>query len=465
MASEQPAGETSTHGSGLVRGLGLKEATAANIVEMVGIGPFITIPFLISAMHGPQALLGWLVGAVLAVCDGLVWAELGAAMPGAGGSYLYLREAYNPKRMGQMMGFLFVWMILFTAPLSAATGGVGFAEYLRYFVPSMSRPETIAVAIGVVVLVTFLVYRDIKSVGRLSFWLMLVVLGSILWIILSGVFKLKYSLLTAFPPNAFTVNRGFIMGLGSASLIAIYGYGGYNNVCYLGAEVKNPTKNIPRAVILSIIVVAILYFFMTVSILGVVPWQSAAVSQHVVSDFMQLIYGHWAAQVITVLILAAAFASLFALMLGMSRIPYAAAVEGQFFKPFAKLHPKGRFPMVSIIALGALSIFFCFFDLENIIEVLMVIQVIILFLAQILAVTLIRNYRKDIQRPFKMWAYPLPSLAAAALWILVLVSTGWKLVAIGIGVLALGIALYMIRARTLQQWPFAAEPKNDPVLS
>ena len=424
---------------------------------MVGIGPFITIPFLISAMNGPQALLGWLVGAVLAVCDGLVWAELGAAMPGAGGSYLYLREAYNPKHMGQLMGFLFVWMILFTAPLSAATGGVGFAQYLHYFFPSMSQAATIGVAIIVVIFVTAMVYRDIKTVGHLSFWLMIIVLSSILWVIVSGVFKLKVSLLTDFPPNAFHLSWPFLLGLGQASLIAIYGYGGYNNVCYLGAEVKEPSRNIPRAVILSIVVVAILYFFMTVSIIGVVPWQTAAVSQHVVSDFMQLIYGHWAAQVITVLILAAAFASLFALMLGMSRIPYAAAVDGQFFKVFARLHPKGHFPTVSTVTLGALAVFFCFFNLENIIQILMVIQVIILFLAQILAVTLIRVNRKDIQRPFKMWLYPLPSIAAAILWLLVLVSTGWKQVSIGIAVLAVGVALYMIWARQKRQWPFEAE--------
>ncbi len=447
--SEQPRG--------LIRGLGLKEATAANVVEMVGIGPFITIPFLISAMNGPQALLGWLVGAVLAVCDGLVWAELGAAMPGAGGSYIYLREAYDPKRMGQMMGFLFVWMILFTAPLSAATGGVGFAQYLHYFAPSMSRAETVAVAIAVVALVTVMVYRDIKTVGHLSFWLMIIVLSSIVWVIVSGLFKLKLTLLTTVPPHAFGLSWPFFLGLGQASLIAIYGYGGYNNVCYLGAEVKQPSRNIPRAVILSIIVVAILYFFMTVSIIGVVPWQTAAVSQHVVSDFMQLIYGHWAAQVITVLILAAAFASLFALMLGLSRIPYAAAVEGQFFKVFAKLHPKGHFPSVSIATLGALSAIFCFFNLESIIQILMVIQVIILFLAQILAVTFVRRNRKDIQRPFQMWLYPVPSIAAAVLWLLVLVSTGWKVVAIGIGVLALGVGLYMVRARSKGQWPFAAQ--------
>lgn len=457
MANDSAATETAQQPGGLVRGLGLKEATAANVVEMVGIGPFITIPFLISAMNGPQALLGWLVGAVLAVCDGLVWAELGAAMPGAGGSYLYLREAYNPKHMGQLMGFLFVWMILFTAPLSAATGGVGFAQYLHYFFPSMSEAATIGVAVVVVIFVTAMVYRDIKTVGHLSFWLMIVVLSSILWVIVSGVFKLKMSLLTDFPPNAFHLSWPFLLGLGQASLIAIYGYGGYNNVCYLGAEVKEPSRNIPRAVILSIVVVAILYFFMTVSIIGVVPWQTAAVSQHIVSDFMQMIYGHWAAQVITVLILAAAFASLFALMLGMSRIPYAAAVDGQFFKVFARLHPKGRFPTVSTVTLGALAVFFCFFNLENIIQILMVIQVIILFLAQILAVTLIRVNRKDIQRPFKMWLYPLPSIAAAILWLLVLVSTGWKQVSIGIGVLAVGVALYMLRARQKRQWPFATE--------
>lgn len=459
MATQPAGSETASHQGGLVRGLGLKEATAANVVEMVGIGPFITIPLLISAMNGPQALLGWLVGAVLAVCDGLVWAELGAAMPGAGGSYIYLREAYGPKRMGQLMGFLFVWMILFTAPLSAATGGVGFAEYLHYLVPTLSHATTVLVAIGVVAVVTFMAYRDIKTVGRLSFWLMLIVTSSILWVIVSGLFKLKLAMLTDFPPHAFSFSHSFFFGLGQASLMAIYGYGGYNNVCYLGGEVKNPSKNIPRAVIFSIIVVAILYFFMTVSIIGVVPWRSAAVSQHVVSDFMQLIYGHWAAQVITVLILGAAFASIFALMLGLSRIPYAAAVEGQFFKPFARLHPKGHFPYVSVLVLGALSAVFCFFNLENIIQVLMVIQVIILFLAQIVAVTLVRKYRADIQRPFKMWLYPVPSVVAGALWLLVLVSTGWKLVSLGMAVLALGIGLYLIRARALRQWPYALQPR------
>ncbi|MFQ6031238.1 MAG: APC family permease, partial [Dehalococcoidia bacterium] len=378
-------------GEGLIRGLGLKEATAANVVEMVGIGPFITIPILLGFMGGPQALLGWLVGALLAVSDGLVWAELGAAMPGPGGSYQYLREAYGPNRMGLMMSFLFVWMILFTAPLSAATGAVGFAEYLRYLVPLLSPMTTKLIAVGVVLTITVLLYRDIKTVGRLSFVLMLVVLSSILWVIGSGFFRLRADLLLDFPPHAFAFSKEFFLGLGGASLIAIYGYGGYNNVCFLGGEVKKPSKNIPRAVVFSILLVSALYFFMTISIIGVIPWREAMQSQHVVSDFMELIYGSWAGGVLTVLILGAAFASVFALLLGYTRIPYAAAADGRFFRVFARLHPTGRFPHVSVVFLGLVSTFFCFFELEEIIQILMVIQIIVLYLAQIWAVTLIRR--------------------------------------------------------------------------
>lgn len=450
-----PLPESTRGTSGLIRGLGLKEATAANVVQMVGIGPFITIPFLVSAMGGPHAMLGWFVGAILAVCDGLVWAELGAAMPGAGGSYVYLRQAYGPDRMGRMMSFLFVWMILFTVPLGAASGAVGFAEYMHYLAPTMGPLTTKFVAVGVMLLVTFLAYRDIQSIGRLSFSLMLVVIGSIAWVILSGTFRVEFGRLVDFPEGAFSLTPAFFTGLGAASLIAIYGYGGYNNVCYLGGEVKDPTQTIPRAVIVSILVVALLYLLMTASILGVVPWEEVAASQHVVSDFMEMIYGHWGARVLTVLILGAALGSVFAIMIGSSRIPYAAAADGEFFPIFAKLHPTGRFPHVSLLFLGIGSTVFCFFELERIIQILMVIQIIILFLAQVLAVTLIRR-RKDIERPFQMWAYPLPSLIAAAVWLLVLASVGWEVIRLGLAVLAVGVGAYMLRARMRREWPFQA---------
>jgi len=440
---------------GLIRGLGLKEATAANVVEMVGIGPFITLPLLIGAMGGPQALVGWLVGALLAVCDGAVWAELGAAMPGAGGSYVYLREAFGPRRMGQMMSFLFVWMTLLTAPLSAASGGVGFAEYIRYFVPGLSAVGAKLVAVAVCAAVTLLAYRDIKSVGRLSFWLMLVVTGTIGWVIVSGLFRVKLTLLMAVPANAFTFSTAFFWGLGQASLIAIYDYGGYNNVCYLGGEVKEPARNIPRAIVAAIGLVGVLYLLMTVAIIGVVPCRQVAQSQHIVSDYIELIYGPWAAWLLTVLVLGAVFASVFALVLGASRIPYAAAADGRFFAAFARLHPRWRFPHVSLMTLGALSIVFCLLPLQQLIQVLIVFNIVLMSLPQVVAVFLIR--RRAIELPFRMWLYPLPAIAAGAMWVFVLVTTGWRLVGIGLAVLAVGVGMYLVRARVAGEWPFLVE--------
>src|SRR6476620_775001 len=118
--------------SKLIRGIGLGTATALNMIDMIGVGPFITMSLVVAAMGGPQALLGWVLGALLAICDGLVWAELGAAMPGSGGSYFYLREIYGPRRLGKLISFLFIWQLSFSAPLSIASGCVGFAKYTAY---------------------------------------------------------------------------------------------------------------------------------------------------------------------------------------------------------------------------------------------------------------------------------------------------------------------------------------------
>ena len=446
---------------GLVRGLGLKESVSANVVEMLGIGPFITIPILIAAMEGPHAMLGWLLGAALAVCDGLVWAELGAAMPGAGGSYVYLREAYGPRKMGQLMSFLFVWMIFFTAPLSVATGAVGFAQYAQYLGPELSPLTTQLIAVGLCLVITFALYRGIRTIGRLSFILMLVAVGTILWVIGSGLFNIRGELLFDVPEGAFSWSWGFVSGLGGAALIGIYGYGGYNNICFLGGEVRNPSRNIPFAVIASIAIVALLYIFLNTTILGVVPWRDAMASQHVVSDFMEIVYGPWAAQLLTFLVLAASAASVFALLLGYSRIPYAAARDGRFFSVFGKLHPTKRFPHVSLLTLGLGSTVFCFLDLGNIIQALIVIQVIVQVLGQIVAVTLIRTHRPDIHRPFQMWGYPVPSLVAMILWLLVLVSTGVTIVALGLLVLAMGVGLYMLRARLVDEWPFVRRAPGE----
>ena len=132
----------------LERGLGLIEATSLNMTFMVGIGPFVVIPFVIQAMGGPGSLVAWAAGALLAVFDGCIWAELGAAMPQAGGSYVYLREAYGAQRWGRVLSFLYIWQTLFQGPLSIASGALGFATYSRYLLEKSGRASVIVGAFG-----------------------------------------------------------------------------------------------------------------------------------------------------------------------------------------------------------------------------------------------------------------------------------------------------------------------------
>jgi len=426
------------------------------MLNMIGIGPFITIPIILSTMGGPQAMLGWLLGLLLAVCDGLVWAELGAAMPGAGGSYVYLREAFGPQTYGRLMSFLFIWMTVFIAPLSAASAAVGFADYLKYLWPGMTHLQGVLVAALVCALVTALLSRDIQAVGWLSVAMLVVVVLTTAWVICAGLTHFNVKQVFNFPPGAFTPNRAFFQALGAATLIAIYDYGGYNNICYLAGEVQDAERNVPAAVVLSVVLVAMIYLLMSTSIIAVIPWYEAAKSTAVASEMLGRLYGTWAGKAVAVLILWTTFAALFALLLGYTRIPYAAAADGEFFSIFARLHPQGRFPHVSLRVLGAASIALCGFNLDVIIKALIVIQIVVQVLAQIVAVTMIRRYRPDIQRPFRMWLYPVPGVVAFALWSYVLATSGWQYILSGFAVLFVGVGVFVVRSKVKQQWPFEA---------
>jgi amino acid transporter len=440
---------------GLVRGIGLLEATAANMLNMIGVGPFLTIPLTIAAMGGPQAMLGWIVGAVVAICDGLVWSELGAALPGAGGPYIYLEQAFGPRSLGRLMSFLFLWETVFVAPLSTASGAVGFAQYTKFLIPSLGPWQMKLLAAGTCLLMTLLLYRDIRSIGRLSIAMWVVVMGTGAWILFGGLTNFQVSRIADFPPGAFHLSTSFFAGLGGATLIAMYDYGGYYNVCLFGGEVKNPGKTIPRSILISIGVVAVLYLSMNISIINVIPWREAMKSTAIVSDFMDRLYGRGAANVVTALILWTAMASVFAILLGFSRVPYAAAAEGRFFSIFARLHPKGAFPSFSLVSLGVASAAACALSLEDLIKALTVIQILIQFMAQCVAVVAIRRYRPDIPRPFSMWLYPFPAVVALGGWLFILVASGLVYVLSGLVLMAVGILAYLWRARRQAEWPFA----------
>ncbi len=469
----------------LIRGVGLANATALNMIDMIGVGPFITMPLIVGAMGGPQAMLGWIFGAIFAVCDGLVWAELGAAMPGSGGSYRYLKEIYGPGKLGRLISFLFIWQLSFSAPLSIASGCIGFAQYGSYYWPVLERTIVTRdlqlavpllgplqarvvvtagtfIAIAAVATAVLLLYRRITAIGRLSQLLWVGVMGTVAWIIFAGLTHFNAERAFSFPPDAFHLSNKFFLGLGSAMLVATYDYWGYYNICFLGGEVKEPGRTIPRALLISIALVACIYVVMNLSILGVLPWQeldAAAGSGtrfYVASTFMERIYGPWAARIVTVLIMWTAFASVFSLLLGYSRVPYAAAVDGNYFGAFARVHPEGRFPHVSLLALGVVAGAACFLQLADVIAALVVIRIMVQFLFQTVGVIVLRIRRPDLPRPFRMWLYPVPALLATCGFLFVLVERKnfLRQVRYAVVILIAGIVLYLVRALRRREWPF-----------
>ena len=438
----------------LERGLGLKEATALNMIDMVGIGPFVTISLVIQYMGGPQCLLAWVAGALLSVLDGFVWSELGAAMPQAGGSYVFLREAYGPGRWGRLMSFLFIWQTMIQAPLVVASGAIGFAQYLTYLMP-LGRYQQKAVSGALVIVLVFLLYRRITTVGKISLFLWAGVIATIVWLIFGGATHFDARLAFTYPAGAWDLSWLFFAGLGQATVKTIYTYLGYYNVCHLGGEVREPERNIPRSIFLSIGGIAVLYLAMQTSILGVVPWQQAQASNFIVSTFIEMLYGPFWAKVATGMILWIAFASLFSVLLGYSRVPYAAAVDGNFFSVFGQLHPTRRFPHVSLLALGAAGfVFSLLFRLSEVISAVLAMRILVQFVGQAIGVIVLRRRWPAERLPFKMWLFPLPAVLAILGWMAIFLSTGRKLTLAALGVMMLGVLAFGIRARALGEWPF-----------
>lgn len=438
----------------LQRGINLRGAVSANVLNMVGIGPFLTIPLVLADMGGPQAMLGWILGAAISICDGLVWAELGSALPRSGGPYYYLLEAFGPRKMGRLVSFLFLWQAMLIGPLSIASGAVGFSQYARYLLPSLHGSQMALLAAGVCLLNTVLLMRDIRSINGVSVTIAVIVLGTAVWIALSGMLHFHPTLAFDFPHGALHLSSGFFAGLGSATLVAVYDYGGYYNVCLVGEEVQNPRRTIPRSILLAIAMVAVLYLSMNISILGVIPWREAMQSNVIASLFIKHLYGPIGADIVTVLILIATFGSVFAVLLGYSRIPYAAAHEGRFFSIFARLHKRGQYPIVAVLVMGVLSAFACILSLTELITTLIVVQTLLQFIGQCVAVILLhKRFRIDPQC-FRMPLFPLPALIALAGWIYIVVSSGVRYTLIALVLLSLGMAAFLFHSRLVREWPF-----------
>lgn len=436
----------------LIRDFGLLKATALNMSNMVGIGPFITMHLIIATMGGPQAMLGWIVGIVLAVSDGMIWCELSSAMPGSGGTYVYLRESFGRQRWGRFMAFLFIWQFILSGPLEIASGAIGFATYAGYLLPGMPWWQQKIIAATVPTVAVLLLYRKITAIGKLTVGLWIAMLATVLFLIASGFAHFRRELVFPFPPGALDFNAKFLLGLGGAMQIAMYDYLGYYDVCYVGDEVRKPERTIPRSILISVVAVAAIYMAMNLTFIGVIPWQQ--ISERVAADFVETLYGPAAASLFTGLILVTAFASVFALFLGYSRIPYAAAKDGAFFSFFTHVHPTGKFPDRSLVVLGLVTIVASLFDLSTVIAAIFTCRIVVQFLGQNIGLMRYRRHHGAKKIPFKMWLYPIPCWIAFLGWTFIFATSGWEFIVGGLAVLALGVGAFFVWSFRTEGWPF-----------
>ncbi len=420
------------------------------MIDMVGIGPFVTLPLIASLMHGPAGLLAWLLGALLAYMDGMVWAELGAKWPEAGGSYVFLQKIFGgfSKEWGHFMAFLFIWQTTIQAPLLIASGAIGFSKYFSYLV-HVNWWQQKAVSGALVLLLVALLYRNIKGIGRISVVLWIITGGTILWLIFSGIGSFHPAQAFNLSLKSFDSSVLLMAALGQATLKATYSYLGYYNVCHLGAEIRNPQKNIPRAILISITGIAVLYLLMQVVIMGVLPWQTVAGSDFVVSLFFERVYGSvLVAQIATVLILIIAMASLFSAVLGYSRIPYAAALNGDFFKVFARVHPKHKFPHISLLFIGGVAfVFSLLFKLGELITAILMMRILIQFVSQAAGVMLWHKRKPDEDRPYRMPWFPVPAIISTAIWLFIFLSNDVKYMLGAMAVIVSGALMYLVRKK------------------
>jgi len=454
-----PKDESPPH---FIRSMGLLSATAVNMTQICGVGPFITIPLMVAAMGGPQAILGWIAGAILAMADGLVWAELGAAMPHAGGTYLYLREAFQ-YRTGKLMPFLFVWSAMIYIPLTMSTGVIGMVQYLGYYWPVLGTTPAPGskdwlkihlLSMAIVIVTCWALYRSISVIARVSSFLWVIIMVSVGGVIVASFTHFHPSLAFAFPPGAFHPSKAFFSGLGAGLIIAIYDYMGYNTTAYMADELRDPGRVLPWSIIYSVIGMMIIYLAMNIGVMGVMPWSDVAHSTSIGSAVFEFTWGKTAARVFTALIIVTAFASVFTGLLGGSRVPYNAARDGLFLSPFGRLHPRLNFPHVALVVMCVITAIGTFFKLDDVIAMLVALMVLVQCIGQILALTVLRQRQPGLRRPYRMILYPLPSLIALVGWIYAYVASGWSTIYWSSWMLAAGVIAFLIWAAVQKTWPF-----------
>ena len=412
-------------------------------------------------------------------------------MPGSGGSTFSFWNALAGSSWGRLMAFLFIWQILLSGPLETASGLIAMAEFssaLSEGFKTFNESHTVSylffaeskigvtfgparvLAILAGCLILFLLHRRIEGLGRLTVTLWLGVLFVIGWLLIEGALRFDPAVAFAWNDSAGKPAEFSWTGLGSAMRLAMYAYLGYYGICYLGDEVKSPGWTIPWSILLSAGLVAVLFIGLHVAMLGVVPWGTIPTKQPELDDFslaavfMEKIHGHWAVVLVTLCLIWSCFGSVFAGILGYSRIPYGAARHGHFFASFGKVHETLAIPHVSLWLVGLLTLAWSLFDLSTVIDALITMRIIEQFIAQTIGVMLLRRLQPDRPRPFRIWLYPVPCFLALVGWTYMYLTADWQFIGMGLSALFLGIVAFLIWSWPSRAWPFAAASNAAGVL-
>ena len=391
------------------RRLGLLNATTINMSNMVGIGPFIAIALILKTLAGPQAYLAWVVGTVIALADGMVG---GRARRGQARCRRHIRVSaggLRPAHVGPHAGLPVRVAGSLRRTARDRERQLGLVQYLRVFLPDLSELDGKLLAAGICALLVVALYRRIDDIAKLMFVLWSVMLLTTGWVIVTGILHFDPALAFDLPENAFRFDLGFLARLGEGSAEVLYLFLGYYQVCYLGGEIRDPGRTIPRAVLYSILAVAAIDIAISFSFIGVVPWREAMESRprcpvrgaRVRGMGRESAGGHDRGHRFRVDLRADAGLFPGALRCGPRR---------RLLPPARRVASDQGVPARSLLLVGAGAICASFFSLDHVIKALMAARILIQFLGNTFALFLIRSRRPDIARPFSMWGYPLPAI-------------------------------------------------------
>jgi basic amino acid/polyamine antiporter, APA family len=401
----------------LVRGLGLLSAIAIVVGDTIGTGVFLVSSDMARATgSAPRVLAAWVLAGFIVLFGAFCYAELGAAFPRAGGPYVYLSRGLGP-----LWGFLFGWMSAFLdRPVAMATLAAGFVRFLSFLFPALSQPwfrghfghyeftftTAQPLAASVVVIATALNYFSVRMSGAVQILLTVFKMGTILAIVVGGAFfgsRITTTQMSAVAPLASLKSLAALL---TALVPAMWAYNGFNDLGDLGEEIVDPQKNIPRAILVGLLMIAGLYLMANVTYFHVLPFASVASSEHVASDVVQLMWGSRGARWLTIAMAMSALGALHVVILTGARIPYAMARDKVFFRFAERLHPSFHTPSGALLFLGLAATVLALTGTFEELYSLFVFAVWIFFALTALALLRLRRSEPDLNRPYRVWGYP-----------------------------------------------------------